>query len=441
MRGVLRFGACVVGLFGVVALAGACSSSPSPASCVGTSSPLCAGSGRCIALAACASESDVSTAFATAEDNDTIAFAAGTYAFDNELALGMANGVTVIGPGSGQVTLDFSNQQAATEGVFAQSVSNLTFQGFTVLDTPQNGFKVLSVTGVTFRDIGVTWTAQDATDGAYGLYPVQSTQVLVDGCTISGAADSGIYVGQSQQIVVQNNTVFGNVSGIEIENSFYADVHDNIAHDNTAGILVFALPGLQQDTGHDVRVYDNQIVNNNTKNFAVNSDIVSIVPAGTGFFVMANKNVEIFGNTITGNQTAAAGIISYATSQQPYMDAAYYEWPSFVWLHDNTYSGNGTEPDARSQVGLLLSTGLGMYPNGGNVPDVMWDGFVDPSLPAGPDPMTICVHEPTASAVCNMNFEDIDMSNPNVSKMDCDATLFACTLPTLPPVTWPGLSP
>jgi hypothetical protein len=92
-------------------------------------------------------------------------------------------------------------------------------------------------------------------------------------------------------------------------------------------------------------------------------------------------------------------------------------------------------------VGLLLSTGLGMYPNGGNVPDVMWDGFVDPSLPAGPDPMTICVHEPTASAVCNMNFEDIDMSNPNVSKMDCDATLFACTLPTLPPVTWPGLSP
>ncbi len=435
MRGVLCFGACAVVLFA------ACGGSSKSASCVGDSSPLCTGSGRCIALAACATESDVSSAFATVEDNDTIAFAEGTYEFDNELDLGMANGVTVIGPGSLQVTLDFHGQQAATEGVFAQSVSNLTFQGFTVLDTPQNGFKVLSVTGVTFRDIGVNWTAQDATDGAYGLYPVQSSQVLIDGCTISGAADSGIYVGQSQQIVVQNNTVSGNVSGIEIENSFYADVHDNNAHDNTAGILVFALPGLQQDTGHDVRVYNNQIINNNTKNFAVNSDIVSIVPAGTGFFVMANKNVEVFGNTISGNQTAAAGIISYATAQMPYMDASYYEWPSNVWLHDNTYSGNGTQPDARSQVGLLLSTGLGMYPGGGHVPDVMWDGFADPSLPAGPDPMTICVHEPTASAVCNMNFEDIDMSNPNVSKMDCDPTLFTCTLPSLPPVTWAGLSP
>ncbi|HEX3344837.1 MAG TPA: parallel beta-helix domain-containing protein, partial [Polyangiaceae bacterium] len=232
MRGVLCFGACAV------VLVGACSSSSGAGSCVGSSSPLCTGNGRCIALAACASESDFSTAFALAEDDDTIAIAAGTYAFDNELALGTANGVTVIGPGSGQVTLDFSGQQAATEGLFAQSVSNLTFQGFSVLDTPQNGFKVLSVTGVTFRDIGVSWTAQDATDGAYGIYPVQSTQVLIDGCTVSGAADSGIYVGQSQQIVVQNNTVFGNVAGIEIENSFYADVHDNTAHDNTGGILV-----------------------------------------------------------------------------------------------------------------------------------------------------------------------------------------------------------
>jgi len=434
MRGVLWFGASAV------LLAVACGGSSSSSSCVGTSSPLCTGSGRCVALAACASESDVSTAFATAEDGDTIAFAAGTYEFDNELALGTANGVTVIGPASGQVTLDFHGQQAATEGLFAQSVQNLTFQGFTVLDTPQNGIKALSVTGLTFRDVTVTWTALDATDGAYGLYPVQSSQVLIEGCTISGAADSGVYVGQSQQIVVRNNTVHDNVSGIEIENSFYADVHDNTAHDNTAGILVFALPGLQQDTGHDVRVYNNQIINNNTKNFAMNGDIVSIVPAGTGFFVMANKNVEIFGNTISGNQTAAAGIISYATSQLSFNDPAYYEWPSSISLHDNTYTGNGTLPDARSQVGLLLATGMGMYPDM-HVPDVMWDGFVDPSLPAGTNPLTLCIHEPTASAVCNMHFDKIDMNNPNVSAMVCDPAPFMCTLPALAAVTWAGLSP
>lgn len=433
MRGVLALGAVVV-----VVSAGACSSKSQ--SCVGSSSPLCTGSGRCIAFAACASESDISTAFATVQDGDTLAFSAATYEFDNQLALGTADNVTVIGPGSGQTTLDFHAQQAAEDSVFVQSVNDVTFQGFTVLDSPGNGFRTLSVNGATFRDIGATWTAQNSTDGPYGIYPVQSTQVLVDGCTISGASDSGIYVGQSQQIVVTNNTVFGNVAGIEIENSFFADVYNNTAHDNTAGILVFDLPGLQQEGGHDVRVFDNTIQNNNTRNFAQNNDIVSIVPAGTGFFVMANHDVEVFGNTIEGNNTAGAGIISYALSQQPIDDPNYYEWPRNISLHDNTYSGNGSEPDATSQVGLLLDTGMGSYPDG-HVPDVMWDGEVDPSLPAGPNPLTLCINEPSASAVCNMNFEDVNPNNPNLADMVCGATPFECTLTPLSPVTWPGLSP
>ncbi len=165
---------------------------------------------------------------------------------------------------------------------------------------------------------------------------------------------------------------------------------------------------------------------------------MSIVPAGTGFFVMANKNVEITANTITGNQTCAAGIISYATSQQPYNDPRYYEYPTNIWLHDNTYSGNGTLPDADSQVGLLLSTGMGSYPDG-HVPDVMWDGIVDPNLPSGPDPQNICIHEPGASAVCDMHFDKVDMNNPNVSAMVCDPTPFACTGTSVAAVTWQGM--
>jgi parallel beta-helix repeat protein len=434
MRGAL----CLLACAGVVAVAG-CGSSSKSQSCVGSSSPLCTGSGRCVAFAACATESDISSAFATVEDGDTLAFSAATYSFTNELDLGAANGVTVIGPGSGQTTLDFSGQQAAEEGIFAQSVSNLTMQGFTIQNTPGNGTKALSVTGLTYEDVTVTWTALDATDGAYGLYPVQSSQVLIENCNVSGASDSGIYVGQSQQIVVRGNTVFSNVAGIEIENSFYADVHDNTAHDNTGGILVFALPGLQQDTGHDVRVFNNTIENNNTENFANTNDIVSIVPAGTGFFVMANHDVEVFGNTVQGNKTAASAIISYYTSQQPFNDPNYYAYPTDVSLHDNTYSGNGTQPDARSQVGLLLATGMGQYPDG-HTPDVMWDGFVDSSLPAGPNPQTLCINEPTASAVCDMDFPAVNANDPNVSAMTCNAATYACTLPPLAAVTWPGLS-
>jgi parallel beta-helix repeat protein len=150
--------------------------------------------------------------------------------------------VTVIGSGMGKTILDFHGQKQGDDALFAQSVQNRTFQGFTVEDSPGNASRVLSVIGLTFRQVEVKWTASDSSShGAYGLYPVQSQNVLIEGCAISGASDSGIYVGQSQQIVVRNNEAFQNVAGIEIENSFFADVYGNDSHGNTAGILVFDL--------------------------------------------------------------------------------------------------------------------------------------------------------------------------------------------------------
>jgi parallel beta-helix repeat protein len=272
---------------------------------------------------------------------------------------------------------------------------------------------------------------------------VQSTQVLIEHCKVSGANDAGIYVGQSQNIVVRRNESTGNVAGIEIENSFTAEVYENNSHDNTGGILVFDLPGLQQEGGHSIRVHDNTIVNNNLANFAPSGDIVGLVPAGTGFFVMANHDVEIFNNTITGNNTAAAAIISYALSQMTFTDTHYYEWPSKIYLHDNTYQGNGTQPSARSQVGLLLATGMGSASYvGGHVPDVLWDGVVDPALPMGTNPMQLCIKESKASAVCNMHVDKLDMTNPDIkTTIACDATPFDCTMPSVPPVTWSGLAP
>lgn len=74
------------------------------------------------------------------------------------------------------------------------------------------------------------WTnGPDANNGAYGVYPVSSKNVLIEGVTVRGAADAGIYVGQSEDIVVRNSLAEYNVAGIEIENSFRADVYGNTA--------------------------------------------------------------------------------------------------------------------------------------------------------------------------------------------------------------------
>jgi parallel beta-helix repeat protein len=78
--------------------------------------------------------------------------------------------------------------------------------------------------------------------------------VLIDGVVVKGASDAGIYVGQSERIIVRNSIASHNVAGIEIENSRHADVFGNIATHNTGGILVFDLPNLPRMGGGDMRV-------------------------------------------------------------------------------------------------------------------------------------------------------------------------------------------
>ena len=56
-----------------------------------------------------------------------------------------------------------------------------------------------------------------------------------------GASDAGIYVGQSANVVVRRNRAEWNVAGIEIENTVDAHVYENVATNNTGGILVFNL--------------------------------------------------------------------------------------------------------------------------------------------------------------------------------------------------------
>src|SRR4029079_1886597 len=118
-------------------------------------------------------------------------------------------------------------------------------------------------------NVKAEWTGTPGPDnGGYGLYPVQCEQVLIDQCEAIGASDAGIYVGQSEDIVVKNSTAFHNVAGIEIENSLRAEVFDNESYNNSGGLLVFDLPDLVLKKGGDVKIYRNNIHDNNHVNFA-----------------------------------------------------------------------------------------------------------------------------------------------------------------------------
>jgi parallel beta-helix repeat protein len=298
-----------------------------------------------------------------AKPGDTIELAAGEFAFTDGLSLDVDN-VTVKGAGQGETILSFAGQTGAGEGLLITS-DNVTISDITVQDTKGDGLKSKGSDGITFRNLTVEWTnGPDPANGAYGVYPVESKNVLIEGVTVRGASDAGIYVGQSDNIIVRNSLAEFNVAGIEIENSTRADVYDNVATNNTGGILVFDLPDLPVMGGHSTRIFRNQIVGNNTPNFAPPGNIVANVPAGSGLMMMANRNVHVFENTFDQNQSAHVLIYAYSYD---FTDARYNPLPRDFVIRDNTYGAGGFNPQGRLAP---LAQAIG-----GQFPPIVWDGI------------------------------------------------------------------
>lgn len=360
-----------------------------------------------------------------AQPGDVVEIPAGTFSFDRSLSLDV-DGVTIRGAGIDETILSFADQVAGAEGLLV-SASDFTIEDLAIEDTVGDALKINEGENIVIRRVRTEWTGGYATDnGAYGIYPVQATNVLIEESVAIGASDAGIYVGQSNEIIVRNNIAEYNVAGIEIENSNGADVHGNTVTDNTGGILIFNLPGLSQ-SGSNTRVYDNTIIANNTENFSKPGTAVSVVPAGSGVVVMANDRVEIFGNTFEDNRSASVIVASsftvdIASDGDPDFDG----YPEGVFIHDNAYAGGGTEPD--SILAILIGV---LFPDGdGALPPIVWDGTVDEAKLVDGEPTPenrLCVQEAGAEVV-NADAEN-GLASPVI-----DAAPFDCTLEPLAPI-------
>ena len=301
-------------------------------------------------------------------EGDTLIMRSGFYQFEDGISLDVDN-VTVIGEGMNETILDFKNQQSGAQGFLVTS-NKVTLKDFAILDAKGDALKVIGSKGINMINLRTEWTGgPKSTNGAYGFYPVESEDVLIDGCIAIGASDAGIYVGQSKNIIVRNSIAQYNVAGIEIENSYYADVYNNLASHNTGGILIFDLPDLPQQGGHHIRVFDNKSIDNDTDNFAPEGNIVGEVPRGTGIIIMANSDVEIFNNVMSGNATVNLSVVSYSDKTD---DPNYYPHPRRIQIHNNTFGPGGFDPDI--ETGELAKA---LYEiSNGNMPDIFWDGVV-----------------------------------------------------------------
>lgn len=331
---------------------------------------------------------------------DVLQLEAGTYEFQQEIICNQDN-ITIRGRGYDKTILSFKKQNAGSKGIEATGDA-FVIEDLAIEDTIGNAIKVLGANGVTFRGVRTEWTGgPKASNGAYGFYPVQCRNVLIDDCIAIGASDAGIYVGQSEDIVVRNSRAEYNVAGIEIENSINADVYDNVATNNTGGILVFDLPGLALSNGNHVRVYRNKVYENNHPNFAPPGNIVAGVPPGTGMTVMAMVDVEIFENEIRDNNTFNIAIYSYLMAERPINDKNYSPYSERVYIHDNVITGGGKKPGGprvKMMVALL----------GGKFPQVFYDGV------GNPDSMVDGKLPKAEGVLLWNNGEDVDIANINL---------------------------
>ena len=377
-------------------------------------------------------------ALITVKPGSVIQLEEGTFELTMGLSLDVDN-VTIRGRGMDKTILSFKNQDVGTEGVYITS-DNVTLEDFTIQDTKGNGHKSNAAANHVIRRVKAEWTGgPKETNGAYGLYPVSSKNVLIEECVVNGASDAGIYVGQSENVIVRTSRAEYNVAGIEIENCHGADVYDCVATHNAGGILVFDMPDLPVQRGRNVRVFRNKAVDNDTENFAPKGNIVATVPTGTGVMVMANSNVQVFDNEIGGNGTTNVLVTSYLTTQRPINDPNYYPYAEGISIHGNTFGPCGFKPGGEGGALMALIAGTPL-------PDIVWDGVTNEAkLVNGELPADLRVYiDGNQKQDGEVTFANIDapaaMANPAAVQVKRDLAAHAGSLPPLTPITIEGIA-
>ncbi|TVR76292.1 MAG: hypothetical protein EA412_13915 [Chitinophagaceae bacterium] len=362
-----------------------------------------------------------------AQKGDIIEIEEGVYHFTRTLSIMDKEDITLRGRGIGKTILRFDNQTEGAEGILI-SGKNITIEDLSVYNTKGDAIKARDSDGITFRNLEVIWEGQpDTSHGAYGLYPVSSNNVVIENCRARGASDAGIYVGQSKNVIIRNNHAWENVCGIEVENSFFVEVYENLVENNTSGLMIINLPELPQINGSDVRVYNNQIIGNNHYNFAHEGNLASMIPSGSGLLIMAYRNIDAFDNIIENNNTVNAAIVSYKMLDRPYDDENFNPYNSSINLFNNQFGRGGMDPDIENPIGAFMTHLFG----DNRFPDVFIDAFDNPANFDDDgvliEERRICLNNNTNMTSAKWNIEE-DGSNT----VEYDSDLFDCDLNPLP---------
>lgn len=297
-------------------------------------------------------------AFIEARPKDVIEFACGFYDIKKTLLLTQTEAVTIKGCGKDGTVLSFRNSEGNPVGLLVDNARGITIKDLTVADTDGDAFELRNVDHGTLDGVRAYWssgggrsapdpvsndnfqdgrlnvactapairdpavpenallggtTSPDYTvsdkSGRYGIYPVLSQNILVTHSESIGASDAGIYVGQTNNTIIEHSRSAYNVFGFEIENVRHGEYRFNTAECNTGGFLVYDLDNLTR-YGQRTIVHDNISRMNNTYNFTAGG-FVSNVPSGSGMVTLAYDGIDVYNNQFLDNNTAGIIHASY----------------------------------------------------------------------------------------------------------------------------------
>lgn len=350
---------------------------------------------------------------------DSLEFGCGYFELYHGLLIQATEDVEVRGCGKDETVLNFRQSDNVT-GLEALNVRGITVKDLTILDSPGDAFKLKGVKWGTLLNVRAIWSGggepitQDnvasrlhvectnppfnegdptpdyvpsASSGRYGIYPVESENILVDNSESIGASDAGIYVGQTNNAIIRNSRAAYNVMGFEIENVQGGEYDSNLAECNTGGFLIYDLENITQ-YGDTSVMLNNLSRNNNTYNFAP-SGIVSAVPRGTGFITLGYDNIEIYNNVFEDNSTAAIIYTSYELidGKGKTSDKKLDPYTEGLHIHNNVMRNSGYDlppPDlekvlVEGEVETVLPTLIGIknINRPGKGAHIVWDGLLD----------------------------------------------------------------
>jgi parallel beta-helix repeat protein len=295
----------------------------------------------------------IQAAVDAAQSGDTILVPPGTY---HESVLVTQSHLTIIG--SRAAVLDAAGFRTGirvgtgtiSRGGPAPACPPLAVQGFTLrgLTIQHAGFSGVFLVGVD----GYHLTGTGYVDNpVYGPFPVCSHDGLIDlnqvmgGGSVAGpSTDTGIYVGDDDQVTVRDNSVINYVIGVVVENTINARIQDNLLQGNTAGVYAAVLANHPRPFTDHVVIEHNQVLHNNLPNPvpADSGDEIGGVPTGVGIVNFGADHVIVRDNRVLGNDSLGVIILQNFVAGS---DARIEPNPDFGQVRGNVILGNGHNPD------------------------------------------------------------------------------------------------